>query len=103
MLRTIELLLGLPPMTQYDAAANPMYAALGDTADLAPYTHIKPLVDVEAKNTLKAYGARRSMKMDFGDVDEAPMAELNEILWKSIRGAASPVPAPVHRVHFVGR
>jgi hypothetical protein len=43
------------------------------------------------------------MKMDFRDVDEAPMAELNEILWKSIKGADSPVPAPVHRVRFAGR
>jgi hypothetical protein len=43
------------------------------------------------------------MKMDFRDVDDAPMAELNEILWKSIKGADSPVPAPVHRVWFAGR
>jgi hypothetical protein len=103
MLRTIELLLGLPPMSQYDAAANPMYASFSDTADPTPFTHVKPQVDVMEKNTLRAYGARRSMKMDFTDVDEAPMAELNEILWKSIKGADSPVPAPVHRVHFVGR
>jgi hypothetical protein len=103
MLRTIELLLGLPPMSQYDAAANPMYASFGDKPDLAPFAHLKPQVDVMEKNTLRAYGARRSMKMDFNDVDEAPMAELNEILWKSIKGADSPVPAPVHRVRFAGR
>jgi len=64
---------------------------------------VNPQVDVSAKNTLRAYGARRSMKMDFKDVDEAPMAELNEILWKSIKGADSPVPAPVHRIGFSGR
>jgi YVTN family beta-propeller protein len=103
MLRTMELLLGLPPMSQYDAAANPMYASFSDKADPAPFTHVKPQVDVMEKNTLRAYGARRSMKMDFRDVDEAPMAELNEILWKSIKGADSPVPAPVHRVRFDGR
>jgi YVTN family beta-propeller protein len=103
MLRTMELLLGLPPMSQYDAAANPMYASFAERADLAPFTHVKPQVDVMEKNTVKAYGARRSMKMDFRDVDEAPMAELNEILWKSIKGADSPVPAPVHRVRFEGR
>jgi hypothetical protein len=103
MLRTIELLLGLPPMSQYDAAANPMYGSFADKADLAPFDHLKPQVDVMEKNTLRAYGARRSMKMDFRDVDEAPMAELNEILWKSIKGADSPVPPPVHRVRFTGR
>jgi Phosphoesterase family len=102
-LRTMELLLGLPPMSQYDAAANPMYASFSDQPDLTPFVHVKPQVDVMEKNTLRAYGARRSMKMDFGDVDEAPMAELNEILWKSIKGADSTVPAPVHRVRFAGR
>jgi YVTN family beta-propeller protein len=100
MLRTMELLLGLPPMSQYDAAAHPMYASFADKADLAPFTAQKPQVDVMEKNTLRAYGAKRSMKMDFRDVDEAPMAELNEILWRSIKGANSPVPAPVHRIRF---
>ncbi len=103
MLRTMELLLGLPPMSQYDAAANPMYASFDEKPDLTPFVHMQPQVDVMEKNTLRAYGARRSMKMDFGDVDEAPMAELNEILWKSIKGADSPVPAPMHRVRFAGR
>jgi hypothetical protein len=103
MLRTIELLLGLPPMSQYDAAANPMYASFGDKPDLTPYVHMKPQVDVTVKNTVSAYGARRSMQMNFRDVDEAPMAELNEILWRSIKGADAPVPAPVHRGQFDGR
>jgi len=97
MLRTMELLLGLPPMTQFDAAAPPMYAAFGTEADLAPYQHIKPQVDVNAKNTSKSFGAAASARMDFDDVDEAPMFELNEILWKSIKGADSPMPLPVHR------
>jgi hypothetical protein len=99
----MELLLGLPPMSQYDAAANPLYAAFSEKPDLTPFAHVKPQVDVMEKNTIRAYGARRSMKMDFRDVDEAPMAELNEILWKSIKGEESPVPAPVHRVRFEGR
>jgi YVTN family beta-propeller protein len=102
-LRTMELLLGLPPMSQYDAAANPMYASFSDKPDLSPFAHLQPQVDVTEKNTIRAYGARRSMKMDFRDVDEAPMAELNEILWRSIKGADAPVPAPVHRVRFAGR
>jgi hypothetical protein len=103
MLRTMELLLGLPPMSQYDAAANPMYGSFSDKADPTPFQHVKPQVDVMAKNTRSAYGARRSAKMDFADVDEAPMGELNEILWRSIKGANAEVPAPVHRVRFEGR
>jgi hypothetical protein len=102
-LRTIELLLGLPPMSQYDAAAPPLYASLGVKADPTPFEALKAQVDLNEKNTPTAYGARRSMKMDFDEVDRAPMAELNEILWKSIRGANSPVPAPVHRFRFSSR
>lgn len=97
MLRTIELLLDLPPMTQYDAAATPMYAGFSDTPDLKPYTKLEPEVDLNEKNTARAYGAPRSREMDFDDVDRAPMYALNEILWKSIKGARSPIPAPVHR------
>jgi hypothetical protein len=72
MLRTMELLLGLPPMSQYDAAANPMYLSFSDKPDLTGFTHVKPQVDVMEKNTLRAYGARRSMKMDFRDVERRP-------------------------------
>lgn len=103
MLRTMELLLGLPPMTQYDAAANPMYAAFGDQADLTPYKHVKPDYDLEEKNTVRAWGARESQEMDFSDVDRAPMFALNEIIWKSVRGADSEMPLPVHRYWFRGQ
>ncbi len=100
MLRTIELLLGFPPMSQYDAAANPMYRALGTEADLTPYTMLKPDYDVNEMNTLRAWGARKSMEMDFSDVDRTDMFALNEIVWKSVRGARSAMPAPVHRFKF---
>jgi YVTN family beta-propeller protein len=97
MLRTIELLLGLPPMSQYDAAAMPMYASFGTEADLTPFTLRPAEVDLAAKNTDKSYGARLSQQMDFSDLDRAPMHALNEILWKSVKGADSPMPSPVHR------
>ena len=97
MVRSMELLLGLPPMSQYDAAAIPMYASFGATTDLAPYTVIPPEIDLMAKNTNKSYGSRESKKMDFKELDEAPMNALNEILWKSIKGSDSPMPSPVHR------
>ena len=100
MLRTMELLLGLPPMTQYDAAAPPMYNSFRTTVDATGYTAIAPLIDVNTKNTKSAYGARRSARMDFTDVDLAPMYELNEILWRSIRGPHSAMPPPVHRFWF---
>lgn len=100
MLRTMELLLGLPPMTQYDAAATPMYASFNTSADLTPFTHLAPEVDVNAKNTELAWGAKESMAMDFSDYDRTPMFALNEIVWKSVKGPDSEMPLPVRRFHF---
>jgi YVTN family beta-propeller protein len=97
MVRTIELLLGLPPMSQYDAAAMPMYKTFGVKADLTPYTLRPAEVDVNAKNSARSYGARASSRMDFRDVDRAPAQALNEILWKSIKGVDSAMPPPVRR------
>lgn len=87
----------------YDAAVNPLYASFSDKPELSAFAHAKPQLDVTGKNKLRAHGARRSMKMDFRAVDEAPMAKLTEILWRGIQGADSPVPAPVQRVRFAGR
>ena len=100
MVRTMELLLGLPPMTQYDAAATPMFAAFTDKADLTPFVHEQPQVDVNAKNTALAWGSKESGAMDFSDYDRAPEFALNEIIWKSVRGAHSPMPLPVRHFHF---
>ena len=50
VLRTIELILGLPPMSQYDAAAKPMFGSFVDQADLAPYTLRPPKVSITDLN-----------------------------------------------------
>jgi len=97
MVRSMELLLGLPPMSQYDAAAMPMYPSFGVTPDLSTFNVIEPQIDIMVKNTHKSFGAEESKRMDFKELDEAPMGQLNEILWKSIKGADSAMPAPVHR------
>ncbi|WP_372781051.1 alkaline phosphatase family protein [Phenylobacterium sp.] len=101
MVRSIELLLGMPPLSQYDAAATPFYAALGTTPDLTPFMGLPAQWDVNEKNSPEAYGARESAKMNFAEADEAPMHRLNEIIWKSVKGADSPMPPPVHRYRAV--
>jgi YVTN family beta-propeller protein len=103
MLRTIELLLGLPPMTQYDAAALPMYNSFGTKPVLTPYDAIAPRIDVSEKNTQLSWGAKASMEMNLDEVDQAPMFALNEIIWKSVKGANSEMPLPVHRYWFQKR
>jgi hypothetical protein len=97
MVRTMELVLGLPPLSQYDAAARPMFASFTDKADLTPFTHVPAQIDLTVKNTKKAYGAERSSRMDFSDYDLVDDFELNEILWRSIKGADAPVPPTVRR------
>jgi DNA-binding beta-propeller fold protein YncE len=96
MLRTMELILGLPPMTQYDAAATPMYNAFTTTPALAPYTAKPAIIDLNEMNRPTAPGAAESARMDFDREDMAPEIELNEILWQSIYGAGAVMPPPVH-------
>jgi YVTN family beta-propeller protein len=97
MLRTMELILGLPPLSQYDAAARPMFACFTDKPDLTPYKHQPARTDVNAKNAKDAYGAERSRKMDFSDFDKIDDAELNEILWHAVKGKDVPLPPTVRR------
>ena len=101
MVRSIELLLGMPPLSQYDAAATPFYAAFGTTPDLTGFKGLPAQYDVMEMNSPKAYGARESAKMNFAEADEAPVRRLNEIIWRSVKGANSPMPAPVHRYRAV--
>ena len=100
MLRTIELLLGLEPMSQFDAAAMPMWASFADQADPTPYTARPANVDLNATNTRLAWGARESGKMDFSEPDKADDIKLNEIVWRSVRGADSPMPAPIRAAFY---
>ncbi len=95
MLRTIELLLGLPPMSQYDAAATPMSASFPAVPDFAPYAHEEARIDVNETNLAGAYGQERSDRMNFRVADAVPPDELNEIIWRSTHGAAAPLPAPM--------
>ena len=85
MIRTFELILGLPPLSQYDAAARPMFDSFTDSPDLRPYIHEESRIGLTATNTKLAYGEDRSDKMDFSDVDLADDFELNEILWRPSR------------------
>ncbi|MEQ1828796.1 MAG: alkaline phosphatase family protein [Pirellula sp.] len=100
MLRSMELILGMPPMTQFDAAANPMYASFGKVADLKPYTARPAQVDVFATNTALAWGAMESEKLDLSREDAADDLLLGEIVWRSVRGPDSKMPPPV-RAAFV--
>ena len=101
MVRTMELILGLPPMTQYDAGATPMFNCFGKEAHATPYTAIQPKTDLFAVNTRKSPKAAASAAMDFSDYDLAPEDEMNRILWEVAKGPDAPYPTPIHRAVFV--
>jgi DNA-binding beta-propeller fold protein YncE len=100
MLRTMELILGLKPMSQFDAAARPMYQSFQPKPDLTDYTHVVPKVDMKATNAKTAWGADLSEKMDFTREDAADDLLLNEVVWRSVRGPNSPMPPPVRAAFF---
>jgi hypothetical protein len=100
VLRTIELVLGLPPMSQYDAAASPLFGAFGPKPDPAPYTVRPARVDIRETNREDAPGAEASLRMNLVEADLAPERELNEILWKSVKGKDATMPPPI-RAAFV--
>ena len=90
-------------MSQYDAAATPMYNAFVGTPNLAAFRHIDSRVPLDERNSPTAFGSIQSMLMDFSQEDRAPEALLNEILWRSIRGANSPMPPPRRSVFVTSR
>jgi hypothetical protein len=87
-------------MSQYDAAATPLSAAFASRPDLTPYAARPARVSLEERNEPDAPGAQASLRMDFAGADLTPERELNEILWKSVRGADAVMPPPV-RAAFV--
>jgi hypothetical protein len=106
LLRTMELILGLPPMSEYDASATPLYASFQPKPDVTPYTCRPAKIDLNAKNTQLAYGANRSLSFNFSEPDMLTVADedaLNRILWHSIKGEKTPYPAPVRRPVFTAK
>jgi len=104
MLKTIELLLNMKPLCQFDAIADPVLDFSGAADNSEPYTAIMPAKDVISQlnpkaESLAAGDPMRKMieasdKMDFTHADAAPAEEVNKIIWQSVKGASVPMPAP---------
>ena len=99
-LRTIELILGLPPMSQYDAAAEPMWRCFNTTAVHPPFHATANLVDLNLKNVEENRLSRLSEKFDLSKEDRIPDTQFNEVIWAAVKGLNSPCPAPVHAAFF---
>ncbi len=100
LLRTIELILGLPPMSQYDAAATPLWRCFTSAADTTAFNHLPARVDITEKNVATNELSEKSAAFNFSKEDAINDAEFNEVLWKGIKGINSVVPSP-KRAAFV--
>lgn len=94
MLRTMELILGLPPMSQYDAAATPMFRSFTAIPNETPFIHELPRTNLFELNVKNTPSAQKSAKFDFKKEDSIPDLEFSEVIWKAVKGEDSVMPAP---------
>jgi hypothetical protein len=95
LLRTMELVLGLPPMTQYDAAANSLWKCFNNTADHPPYNARPGNVDLNEKNKAENQWQALSETFDFSVEDRVNDSDFNEVIWRAVKGFDSPCPPSV--------
>ncbi len=98
MLRTMGRILGLNPLTHYDAFAPLMLAPFQPQPDLRAYQHVVPDVDRTATNPSRSTTAARSLRLNLDVVDAIDEEEMNDILWLVIKG--KPAPPPVRSVFW---
>ena len=103
MLRTMELILGLNPMSQFDAAARPMFASFANPPDFTPYVHRPAGVDLNARNRRDAPMAEVSKRLDLEVEDRNDDILFNEIIWKAVKGKDAVMPPPVRAAFVVPR
>ena len=101
ILRTIELILGLPPMNQMVASATPLADCFGDAADLTPYTALPNRIPLDRLNPepkkitdpLLRKDAIASASLPLEAADRCPEDLLNRIIWRAVKGSDAPYPA----------
>ncbi len=98
MLRTMEMVFGLAPLTYFDATASPLLNSFTDEPDFGAYNAVKPAQPLGEMNQPEAPMARASSRMDFSREDIAPWHTLNRAIWKGVKGAGSKMPAPQHNL-----
>ncbi len=101
ILRTIEQILGLPPMNQFDATATPMFDCFTETPDFTAFEATANRIPLDTmnppkekiKDPLLRRNAAVSARLDFRRVDACPEDILNRILWHAMKGSAAPYPS----------
>ncbi|MEI9957986.1 MAG: alkaline phosphatase family protein [Ferruginibacter sp.] len=100
ILRTMELILGVAPMSQYDAAATPLWRCFTAKPNYSAFTALPANIDLNDKNLVWNELSKQSAGFDFTKEDAIPDMEFSEVIWKSIKGLKSVMPAP-RRAAFV--
>jgi hypothetical protein len=100
MVRTIELILGLPPMSQYDAGATPMWKSFSSVPNTGSFKALPVNVDLTNKNIAINEWQQRSEAFNLAKEDGVPDLEFNKVLWHGLKGNAIPFPAP-RRAAFI--
>jgi DNA-binding beta-propeller fold protein YncE len=101
ILRTMELILGIPPMNQFDATATPMFDCFTNTPDFTPFNHVANRVPLDQMNpspkAIKDAQLRRdalvSARLPLDKEDQCPEDLFNHIIWRAARGSHAPYPA----------
>jgi YVTN family beta-propeller protein len=96
MLRTIEDIIGIRPLTQFDAFATPMSNSFTSKPDFAPYAAVRPADASNILNGANAPMAAQSAAQPLNREDQIDMQVFNQAVWESVKGANSPMPAPRH-------
>jgi len=100
LLRTMELILGLPPMNQMDATATPMFECFSSTPDFTPFDAVTNNVPLDEMNRPRKKISDPQLRKD-ADVsatlplakeDQCPEDVLNRILWRAMKGPQAPYP-----------
>jgi YVTN family beta-propeller protein len=99
MLRTVELVAGIRPLTQFDAFAAPMSRAFTDRPNRAAYSVLTPSQPFTETNSATAPLAAESGQQDLGVEDRIDETTFNQAIWQSVRGAGAAMPAPQHHVY----
>lgn len=101
LLRTIELILGLPPMSQYDAAATPLWRCFNNTPDHPPFNVRSAMVRLDEKNLAENKWQKLSETFNFAVEDRVNDADFNEVIWRAVKGLDSPCPPIVRAAFFM--
>ena len=100
LIRTIEQILGLPPMNQFDATATPMFDCFTNAPDFTPFICLPTNIALNEMNPepkkisdpLLRRNAYASARLNFRKADACPEDVLNRILWHAMKGSAAPYP-----------